>query len=84
MSWTLLNYKSSSPEVFCKEGVLRNFAKFTGKHLGQSVFFNKVAEHHRTPVINSVGNNTVTQEEYRYSTSLTCLTSRQNMFSSTK
>ena len=24
-------------------GVLRNFAKFTGKHLWQSVFFNKVA-----------------------------------------
>ena len=31
-----------SPEVFCKEGVLRNFAKFTGKHLCQSFFFNKV------------------------------------------
>ena len=22
-----------SPEVFCKKGVLRNFAKFTGKHM---------------------------------------------------
>ena len=31
------------PEVFCKKGVLRNFAKFTGKHLCQSFFFNKVA-----------------------------------------
>ena len=31
------------PEVFCKKGVLRNFAKFTGKHLCQSLFFNKVA-----------------------------------------
>ena len=30
-------------EVFCKKGVLRNFAKFTGKHLCQSLFFNKVA-----------------------------------------
>ena len=29
-------------EVFCKKGVLRNFAKFTGKHLCQSLFFNKV------------------------------------------
>ena len=29
----LLNFKSSRPEVFCKKGVLRNFAKFTGKHL---------------------------------------------------
>ena len=24
-----------------KKGVLRNFAKFTGKHLWQSLFFNK-------------------------------------------
>ena len=30
-------------EVFCTKGVLRNFAKFTGKHLCQSLFFNKVA-----------------------------------------
>ena len=29
--------------VFCKKGVLRNFAKFTGKHLCQSLFLNKVA-----------------------------------------
>ena len=36
-------YKSSCPEVFCKKGVLRNFTKFTGKHLCQSLFFNKVA-----------------------------------------
>ena len=26
-----------------KKGVLRNFRKFTGKHLCQSLFFNKVA-----------------------------------------
>ena len=36
-------FRSSRPEVFCKKGVLRNFAKFTGKHLCQSLFFNKVA-----------------------------------------
>ena len=29
---------------FCKRGVLRNFSKFTGKHLYQSLFFNKVAD----------------------------------------
>ena len=29
------------PEVFCKNGVLRNFAKFSGKHLCESLFFNK-------------------------------------------
>ena len=34
---------SSRPEVFCKKGVLRNFTKFTGKHLCQRLFFNNVA-----------------------------------------
>ena len=29
--------------MFCKKGVLENFTKFTGKHLCQSLFFNKVA-----------------------------------------
>ena len=29
-------------EAVRKKGVLRNFAKFTGKHLCQSLFFNKV------------------------------------------
>ena len=39
----LCTYRSSCPEVFCKKDVLRNFAKFTGKHLCQSFFFDKVA-----------------------------------------
>ena len=30
-------------EDFCKKCVLKNFAKFTGKHLCKSLFFNKVA-----------------------------------------
>ena len=34
--------KSSISEVFYKKGVLRNFTKFKGKHLCQSLFFNKV------------------------------------------
>ena len=29
--------------MYCKKGVLRNFAKFPGKHLCQSLFFNKAA-----------------------------------------
>ena len=36
-------YRSSRLEVFCKKGVLRNFTKFTGKRLCQSLIFNKVA-----------------------------------------
>ena len=36
-------YRSSRPQVFCEKGVLRNFTKFTGKHLCQSLFLNKVA-----------------------------------------
>ena len=35
--------RTSRPEVFCKNGVLRNFAKFSGKHPCQGLFFNKVA-----------------------------------------
>ena len=37
------HHRSSRPEVVCKKGVLRNFAKITGKQPCQSVFFNKVA-----------------------------------------
>ena len=32
------------PEVIYKKGVLKNFAKFTGKHLYQSLCFNKIAD----------------------------------------
>ena len=36
--WTNCNDRWSRPEVFCKKGFLRNFAKFTGKHLRQSIW----------------------------------------------
>ena len=45
-SLSLLNKNSlqkQPPEVFWKKGVPRNFAKFIGKHLSQSLFLNKVA-----------------------------------------
>ena len=35
--------RSSLPEMFCKYVVLKNFAKFTGKHLCWSLFLDKVA-----------------------------------------
>ena len=37
----LITSRSSPPEVFCKISVLIIFPKFTGKHLRQSLFFNK-------------------------------------------
>ena len=39
----LQKYRSSRLEVFCRKGVLRNFEKFTGKHLCRGLLFNKVA-----------------------------------------
>ena len=35
--------RSSHQRCSLRKGVLRNFTKFTGKHLCQSLFFNKVA-----------------------------------------
>ena len=35
--------RSSRLEVFCKKSVLKNFAKFTGKHLYGSLFFDEAA-----------------------------------------
>ena len=31
--------RSSRTEMFCKQGVLKKLAKFTAKHLRQSLFF---------------------------------------------
>ena len=42
-TWYLRGFQKQPPEVFCKKGVLGNFTKFTGKHLCQSLFLNKVA-----------------------------------------
>ena len=39
---SILSRKKQSPRRFCEKGVLRNFAKFTGKHLFQNIYFNKV------------------------------------------
>ena len=34
--------KSNRPEVLCKKGVFKNFAKFTGKHPRQNLFLIKL------------------------------------------
>ena len=36
------NCRSSCPEVFSKKGVLKNFAKSTGKHLQWSLFLTQL------------------------------------------
>ena len=36
-----LKRQKQPPEVFCKKGSSKNFAKFTGEHLYQSLFFKK-------------------------------------------
>ena len=41
--FTLQQFRSSHPRCSVKKGALRNFAKFSGKHLCQSLFFYKVA-----------------------------------------
>ena len=41
---TFHSSRSSHQRWSVEEGVLRNFAKFTGKHLCQRLFFNKVVE----------------------------------------
>ena len=38
----VMRKEEQSPEVFCKKDVFRKFPKFTGKHLCQRIFFNKV------------------------------------------
>ena len=38
-----MQFRSNRPDVFCKKAVLRNFVKFTGKHLYQSLYVNKEA-----------------------------------------
>ena len=49
--------RSSHSEVFCKNDVLRNFPKFIGKHLCQSLIFNKVADQ----ACNFIKNETLAQ-----------------------
>ena len=43
-----------STEVFYKKGILKKFAKFTRKHLSQSLYFNKVAGHSFAGFISTV------------------------------
>ena len=50
-----LKDRSSLPEVFCKEGVIKYFAKFLRKHLCQSLFLKKL----KLSPCNLIGKETV-------------------------
>ena len=39
----ITRYRDNCSRVICRKGVLKDFAKFTGKHLCQTLFFNKEA-----------------------------------------
>ena len=45
----IISYRSSDRRCSVKKGVLSNLATFTGQHLCQSFFFNKVVGLFRTP-----------------------------------
>ena len=42
--FNIISERISRTDVFCEKGVLKNFAKLTGKHLCQSLFFDNVVE----------------------------------------
>ena len=51
VKFTGMNYRSSHRMCSVRKGVLRNFPKITGKHLCQSLFFNKVAGLRPAPLL---------------------------------
>ena len=55
--WTRYEFtfiRGSRPELYCLKGVLKNFVRFKGKHLCQSLFFNKVAGRGRDKISNKI------------------------------
>ena len=60
LSWNMpnSNCRNSHQNRSARKGILRNLTKFKGKHLCQSLFFNKVARlrrpFYRTPIGNSM------------------------------
>ena len=58
-NFQIAKVRSSHPEVFCQKGVLKNFAKFTGKHLCQSLSLIKL--HCRSEAYNFIKKGTLAQ-----------------------
>ena len=65
--------QKQSPEVFYKKGVLRFFTKFTGKHLYQGLFFNKVAGLRTLPQVFSCEFCEISKNTFSYRTPLRLL-----------
>ena len=53
--------RSSRPELLCKKGILKNFAKFIGKHLCQSHLFNKITGLRSLSLLNFIKKETLAQ-----------------------
>ena len=59
-----MNNKRQPPDVLYKKSVLKNFSKLTGKHLCQSLSFNKVVGLNKTSQINNQYKKSIPQKSY--------------------
>ena len=59
-----MNDKRQPPDVLYKKSVLKNFSKLTGKHLCQSLFFNKVVGLNKTSQINNQYKKSIPQKSH--------------------
>ena len=70
LCYSLLLFRSSHRSCSLKIGVLKSFAKFTGKHLCQCLFFNKVAGLRPATLFKkTLGKNTFFAERFRVTAS---------------
>ena len=58
LSFSLMFYRSSRPEVFHKKAILKNFKKFTENQLCQRLFFNKIAGLRHAALLKKILRNT--------------------------
>ena len=65
--------RCSSPEVFFKKGVFKNFTKFTGKDLQQSLFLSKVASLKKENLPQEIFNNIFFIEQLQWLQHCDCL-----------
>ena len=52
--------------MICKKVILRNFTKFTRKHLCQRLFFNNIAEHLFPEHLRTTAYEKLKEQSYKY------------------